>query len=114
MSMSTIDSAPIYAQLMMIVTTLRGTVSTLGETVSTLQSTIGTLESRLLGWRVMHVTLESCRFIIRTSLTRFPAQSVRSSNADALNSPYLLVLLTKTSQSKQHDKSESVSYYLTD
>ncbi|GJW33047.1 hypothetical protein Tco_0053079 [Tanacetum coccineum] len=32
-----------------------------------------------------------CRFIIRTSLTRFLAQSIRSSNADALDSLYLLV-----------------------
>ncbi|GJW39135.1 hypothetical protein Tco_0064980 [Tanacetum coccineum] len=34
--------------------------------------------------------LERGRFIIRTSLTGFPAQSVRSSNADALDSLYLL------------------------
>ncbi|GJT90674.1 hypothetical protein Tco_1079519 [Tanacetum coccineum] len=32
----------------------------------------------------------------------FPAQSVRSSNADALDSPYLLVLITGISQSRQH------------
>ncbi|GJR64247.1 hypothetical protein Tco_0010312 [Tanacetum coccineum] len=32
----------------------------------------------------------------------FPAQSVRSSNAIALDSPYLLVLITGTSQSRQH------------
>ncbi|GJV12626.1 retrovirus-related pol polyprotein from transposon TNT 1-94 [Tanacetum coccineum] len=38
----------------------------------------------------------------RTSLTGFPAQSIRSSNAIALDSPYLLVLITGTSQSKQH------------
>ncbi|GJY46144.1 hypothetical protein Tco_0435207 [Tanacetum coccineum] len=44
---------------------------------------------------------ESCRFIIRTSLIGFPAQSVRSSNTEApedannaLDSPYLLVLFT--------------------
>ncbi|GJY46241.1 putative reverse transcriptase domain-containing protein [Tanacetum coccineum] len=48
----------------------------------------------------------------RNSLTRFPAQSVRSSNADALDSPYLLVLNIGTSQSRQHDMSESDSYYL--
>ncbi|GKA84302.1 retrovirus-related pol polyprotein from transposon TNT 1-94 [Tanacetum coccineum] len=47
-------------------------------------------------------------------LAGFPAQSVRSSNADALDSPYLHVLITDTSQSRQHDKSKSVSYYLTD
>ncbi|GKB96529.1 hypothetical protein Tco_0982666 [Tanacetum coccineum] len=50
----------------------------------------------------------------RTSLTGFPAQSVRSSNADALDSPYLLVLNTGTSQSRKHDMSESDSYYLSD
>ncbi|GKF81819.1 hypothetical protein Tco_0240421, partial [Tanacetum coccineum] len=50
----------------------------------------------------------------RTSLTWFPAQSVRSSNAYALDSPYLLVLNTGTSQSRQHDMNELVSYYLTD
>ncbi|GKC57408.1 hypothetical protein Tco_1085006 [Tanacetum coccineum] len=38
----------------------------------------------------------------RTSLTGFPAQSIRSSNAIALDSPYLLVLITRTSQSRQH------------
>ncbi|GJW27078.1 hypothetical protein Tco_0040889 [Tanacetum coccineum] len=32
----------------------------------------------------------------------------------ASDSPYLLVLIIGTSQSIQHDKSESVSYYLTD
>nr|GEX74388.1 integrase, catalytic region, zinc finger, CCHC-type, peptidase aspartic, catalytic [Tanacetum cinerariifolium] len=39
----------------------------------------------------------------RTSLTGFPAQSIRSSNAIALDSPYLLVLVTRTSQSRQHE-----------
>ncbi|GJW23225.1 hypothetical protein Tco_0033847, partial [Tanacetum coccineum] len=52
--------------------------------------------------------------IQRISLTGFPAQSVRSSNADALDSPYLLVLNTGTSQSRQHNMSESDSYYLSD
>ncbi|GJZ54973.1 hypothetical protein Tco_0610166 [Tanacetum coccineum] len=50
----------------------------------------------------------------RTSLTRFLAQRIRSSNAIALDSPYLLVLITGTSQSRQHGKSESDSYYLSD
>nr|GEY62539.1 integrase, catalytic region, zinc finger, CCHC-type, peptidase aspartic, catalytic [Tanacetum cinerariifolium] len=45
---------------------------------------------------------------------RFPAQSVRSSDAIALDSPYLFVLITGTSQSRQHDKSESDSYYLSE
>ncbi|GJW37501.1 putative reverse transcriptase domain-containing protein [Tanacetum coccineum] len=35
--------------------------------------------------------------------TRFPAQSVGSSNTDVLDSPCLLVLITGTSQSRQHD-----------
>nr|GEW75716.1 hypothetical protein [Tanacetum cinerariifolium] len=38
----------------------------------------------------------------RTSLTGFLAQSIRSSYAIALDSPYLLVLITGTSQSRQH------------
>nr|GEW51511.1 Gag-Pol polyprotein [Tanacetum cinerariifolium] len=50
----------------------------------------------------------------RTSLTGFPAQSTRSSNAIALDSSYLLVLITETSQSRQHGKSESDSNYLSD
>nr|GEX30379.1 hypothetical protein [Tanacetum cinerariifolium] len=41
----------------------------------------------------------------RTSLTGFPAQSIRSSKAIALDSPYLLVLIIRTSQSKQNDLS---------
>ncbi|GKA14605.1 hypothetical protein Tco_0694251 [Tanacetum coccineum] len=42
------------------------------------------------------------------------SQSIRSSNAIALDSQYLLVLITGTSQSRQHGKSESDSYYLSD
>nr|GEZ99256.1 hypothetical protein [Tanacetum cinerariifolium] len=38
----------------------------------------------------------------RTSLTGFPTQSIRSSNAITIDSPYLLVLITETSQSRQH------------
>ncbi|GKA55192.1 hypothetical protein Tco_0754141 [Tanacetum coccineum] len=38
----------------------------------------------------------------RISLTGFPAQSVRSSNVIALDSLYLLVLITRASQSRQH------------
>ncbi|GJT44872.1 hypothetical protein Tco_0953587 [Tanacetum coccineum] len=52
--------------------------------------------------------------IQRISLTRFPAQSVGSSNTDVLDLPCLLVLITETSQSRQHGKSESDSYYLSD
>ncbi|GKC74242.1 hypothetical protein Tco_1120125 [Tanacetum coccineum] len=53
-------------------------------------------------------------FIKRISLTGFPAQIVGSSNTDVLDSPCLLVLITGTSQSRQHGKSESDSYYLSD
>nr|GEU93262.1 hypothetical protein [Tanacetum cinerariifolium] len=44
----------------------------------------------------------------------FPAQSVGSSNTYVLELPFLLVLITGTSQSRQHGKSESDSYYLSD
>ncbi|GJR93830.1 hypothetical protein Tco_0266004, partial [Tanacetum coccineum] len=40
--------------------------------------------------------------IQRISLTGFPAQSIGSSNTDVLDSPCLLVLITGTSQSRQH------------
>ncbi|GJS04843.1 hypothetical protein Tco_0321351, partial [Tanacetum coccineum] len=43
----------------------------------------------------------------RTTLTGFLAQSFRSSNAIALDSPYLLVLITGTSQSRQHESRKS-------
>ncbi|GJW92348.1 hypothetical protein Tco_0169901 [Tanacetum coccineum] len=36
-------------------------------------------------------------------MTGFPAQSIRSSNAIALDSSYLLVLIIRTSQSRQHE-----------
>nr|GEW79417.1 retrotransposon protein, putative, Ty1-copia subclass [Tanacetum cinerariifolium]GEZ69928.1 retrotransposon protein, putative, Ty1-copia subclass [Tanacetum cinerariifolium] len=39
----------------------------------------------------------------RTTLTRFPAQSICSSNTIALDSPNLLVLNTEASQSRQHE-----------
>ncbi|GJW19669.1 hypothetical protein Tco_0027105 [Tanacetum coccineum] len=42
------------------------------------------------------------RYIQRISLTGFPAQSVGSSNTDVLDLPCLLVLITGTSQSRQH------------
>ncbi|GKD93861.1 hypothetical protein Tco_1373698, partial [Tanacetum coccineum] len=44
----------------------------------------------------------SYKEIQRISLTGFPAQSVGSSNTDVLDSPCLLVLITGTSQSRQH------------
>ncbi|GKE24657.1 hypothetical protein Tco_1436169 [Tanacetum coccineum] len=52
--------------------------------------------------------------IQRISLTGFLAQSVGSSNTDVLDLPCLLVFITGTSQSRQHGKSESDSYYLSD
>ncbi|GJZ47951.1 hypothetical protein Tco_0601783 [Tanacetum coccineum] len=58
--------------------------------------------------------LLSLDFIQRFSLTGFPAQSIGSSSTDVLDLPCLLVLITGTSQSRQHDKSESDSYYLSD
>ncbi|GJV03194.1 hypothetical protein Tco_1336763 [Tanacetum coccineum] len=57
----------------------------------------------------------SCEPMIqRISLIGFPAQSVGSSNTDVLDSLCLLVLITGMSQSRQHGKSESDSYYLSD
>ncbi|GJU76065.1 putative reverse transcriptase domain-containing protein [Tanacetum coccineum] len=56
----------------------------------------------------------SLSVIQRISLIGFPAQSVGSSNTDVLDLPCLLVLITGTSQSRQHGKSESDSYYLSD
>ncbi|GJV20353.1 protochlorophyllide reductase, chloroplastic, partial [Tanacetum coccineum] len=50
----------------------------------------------------------------KESLAGFPAQSIGSSNTDVLDLPCLLVLITGTSQSRQHGKSESDSYYLSD
>ncbi|GJS23212.1 hypothetical protein Tco_0451844 [Tanacetum coccineum] len=44
----------------------------------------------------------SLDFIQRISLTGFPSQSVGSSNTDVLDLPCLLVLITETSQSRQH------------
>nr|GEY16416.1 hypothetical protein [Tanacetum cinerariifolium] len=40
----------------------------------------------------------------RTSLTGFPAQSISPSNAIVLDSPYLLVLIIETSESRQHER----------
>nr|GEX31051.1 hypothetical protein [Tanacetum cinerariifolium] len=51
----------------------------------------------------LNVGGEESRFNFkRTTLTGFPAQSISSSNAIALDSPNLLVLITGTSQSRQH------------
>ncbi|GJZ41281.1 hypothetical protein Tco_0588167 [Tanacetum coccineum] len=50
----------------------------------------------------------------RTSLTGFPAQSIRSSNVVTLDSPYLLVLITGTSQRRQHESRKSPTKSLFD
>ncbi|GJU96343.1 hypothetical protein Tco_1321099 [Tanacetum coccineum] len=50
----------------------------------------------------------------RASLTGFPAQSVRSSNAIALDSPYSLVLIIETSQSRYHESRKSPTKSLFD
>ncbi|GJY90135.1 hypothetical protein Tco_0505331 [Tanacetum coccineum] len=60
--------------------------------------------------RIKNVLWLKCR----TQINGFPAQSVGSSNTDVLDLPCLLVLITGTSQSRQHGKSESDSYYLSD
>ncbi|GKF93934.1 hypothetical protein Tco_0283634, partial [Tanacetum coccineum] len=44
----------------------------------------------------------------------FPAQSVRSSNTDVLDLPCLLVLITGTSQSRQHESRKSPTKSLFD
>ncbi|GJU79110.1 retrovirus-related pol polyprotein from transposon TNT 1-94 [Tanacetum coccineum] len=92
-------------------------LSSLSKVVSTPESSYMTIEScgsfrsffldvvKSLSLEYEHVAmnltlLERGRFIIRTSLTRFPAQSVRSSNADALDLLYLLVSLYRTPQSR--------------
>ncbi|GKD55032.1 hypothetical protein Tco_1288419 [Tanacetum coccineum] len=58
----------------------------------------------------------SCMFglVQRTFLTWFPAQSVGSSNVIALDLPYLLVLITGTSQSRQHESRKSPTKSLFD
>nr|GEZ47060.1 hypothetical protein [Tanacetum cinerariifolium] len=53
------------------------------------------------------------QFAIKMNLG-FPAQSIRSSNAIALDSPYLLVLNTEASQSKQHESRKSPTAELFD
>ncbi|GKB38583.1 hypothetical protein Tco_0883525 [Tanacetum coccineum] len=72
------------------------------------------MKSVALKTRLARKTSLKKKEIQRISLTGFPAQSVGSSNTDVLDLPCLLVLITGTSQSRQHGKSESDSYYLSD
>ncbi|GKB64540.1 hypothetical protein Tco_0920726 [Tanacetum coccineum] len=46
--------------------------------------------------------LETTKTTQANEIARFPAQSIGSSNTDVLDSPCLLVLITGTSQSRQH------------
>ncbi|GKA87712.1 hypothetical protein Tco_0809476 [Tanacetum coccineum] len=67
-----------------------------------------TSDHRLIKLENQHevVNLDSARMrfnLRRISLTWFPTRSVGSSNAIALDSPYFLVLITETSQSRQHE-----------
>nr|GEW89618.1 hypothetical protein [Tanacetum cinerariifolium] len=55
-----------------------------------------------------HRNKKAC-FIQRISLTGFPAQIVGSSNTKVLDSPCLLVLITGTSQSRQHGSDDGVT-----
>ncbi|GKB33404.1 hypothetical protein Tco_0872805, partial [Tanacetum coccineum] len=50
----------------------------------------------------------------RISLIGFPARSVGSSNTDALDSLYLLVLIIGTSQSRRHESRKSATAELFD
>ncbi|GJT56428.1 hypothetical protein Tco_0991482 [Tanacetum coccineum] len=54
-------------------------------------------QRRKAGVKIIHIQFR------RISLTGFPAQCVRSYNTIALDLPYLLVLITGTSQSRQHE-----------
>ncbi|GJU11297.1 hypothetical protein Tco_1133693 [Tanacetum coccineum] len=54
-----------------------------------------------------YMVMNPTSLIQRISLTGFPAQSVGSSNTDVLDSPCLLVLITGTSQSRQHESCKS-------
>ncbi|GJX52205.1 hypothetical protein Tco_0280574, partial [Tanacetum coccineum] len=69
---------------------------------------------RIVPLKLCDLCLSAFVIIQRISLTGFPAQSVGSSNTDVLDLPCLLGLITGTSQSRQHGKSESDSYYLSD
>ncbi|GJX73407.1 putative reverse transcriptase domain-containing protein [Tanacetum coccineum] len=59
---------------------------------------------KALSIRVVEVCILSFLDDLKLYVLRFPARSVGSSNTDALGSPYYLVLITGTSQSRQHDK----------
>ncbi|GKD57847.1 uncharacterized mitochondrial protein-like protein [Tanacetum coccineum] len=72
--------------------------------------------------RFKHLTNAQCNkmrpllkiHLKKNLLDRISSISIGSSNVQPSESPYLPVLFIGTSQSRQHDKSESVSYCLTD
>nr|GEV98028.1 integrase, catalytic region, zinc finger, CCHC-type, peptidase aspartic, catalytic [Tanacetum cinerariifolium] len=67
-----------------------------------------------------HPNMDEYGFIIRLKFGYvnlqfwFPTQSVRSSNAIALDSPYLLVIITETSQSRQYESRKTPTIELFD
>ncbi|GKD90165.1 hypothetical protein Tco_1365672 [Tanacetum coccineum] len=61
-----------------------------------------------------HVFIFVDRVYSNNLLDRFPAQSIRSSNAGASDSLYLLVLVIGTSQSRHHGSYKSPTTMLVD
>ncbi|GJW90352.1 hypothetical protein Tco_0167905 [Tanacetum coccineum] len=83
---------------------LRGIVAARDPSQSLGSSRMVTCHLAIGGSRLSQLMI-SCAYEIqfrRISLIGFPAQTVRSSNAIALDSLYLLVLIIGTSQSRQH------------
>ncbi|GJR54989.1 hypothetical protein Tco_1405510 [Tanacetum coccineum] len=80
------------------------------------------VESRKELWdslkaKYMAEDASSKKFLVQfriTSLIGFPAQSIRSSIVIALDSPYLLFLITETSQSRPHESRKSPTVELFD
>ncbi|GJZ96768.1 hypothetical protein Tco_0669102 [Tanacetum coccineum] len=60
------------------------------------------------------ISTTEAEYIQRISLTGFPAQSVGSSNTEVLDSPCLLVLITRMAQSRQHESRKSPTVELFD
>ncbi|GKB32533.1 hypothetical protein Tco_0871934 [Tanacetum coccineum] len=57
----------------------------------------------LIDFPIVEIPTKLAFYVRKPPLDGFPAQSVGSSNAIALDSPYLLVLITRASQSRQHE-----------
>ncbi|GKD50417.1 hypothetical protein Tco_1279393 [Tanacetum coccineum] len=58
---------------------------------------------------ILDLTLKIFEVDSKNLFDRFPAQSVGSSNTDVLDSPCLPVLITRTSQSRQHESCKSLT-----